>query len=584
MSVYHPVAVSCSCGRPYETNVVHSVNAGRSPGVRKAILEGRFHQSYCPSCGKSHFIENTFYYTDLARKSLFLVKPRNERFKFLQDSERLQISADNVPPFVLGNNQRQLRLVYGLDELREKLVAQDAGFDDEFVEISKAFILHEHPFLLHKERLQLHLSGVSNDKVFFTANHHNQPESFQIDVPKAVYQQLFARRVGLREWLKKRHKKQVVTGKSDFWVNFRQWTTRYSSLDTLRKCADAIRDGQQPSLSDPGFRLMIERLPRGAQLPSWAKADLRVLFDYAKELGDEKAQDLLFEVRYGKELDDEWARNRNPDDIDTIWQLFRDLPESNIEGNTNLKSIDLISGGGGYYQWSGVIQIGQDEVNGGERFEDLLRHEVGHSVHDSKELQINAWLESEFGWRFFPATDSGVDDWVQLMGGWGNATANEKADVTRYLLTAIGAGENWNPGPAPRAPRNHLWNKRTFGPRLAYKKTGPDWYQNFRRWHRANGMAFFCNYWYAWFMAVNEETLKLIRRMPSDYAAMSHFEFFAELYSLYYDHDDPKRKVITPAISRWLDSNIGTRNPVNPMLPSQVRGSVRKKSRQQRKN
>lgn len=35
------------------------------------------------------------------------------------------------------------------------------------------------------------------------------------------------------------------------------------------------------------------------------------------------------------------------------------------------------------------------------------------------------------------------------------------------------------------------------------------------------------------------------------------FEFFAELYSLYYDLDDPDRKVIPKKVVNWLDANIG---------------------------
>jgi hypothetical protein len=81
------------------------------------------------------------------------------------------------------------------------------------------------------------------------------------------------------------------------------------------------------------------------------------------------------------------------------------------------------------------------------------------------------------------------------------------------------------------------------------------------------GRAFALNYWYAAFMVVDTATLDLVAKMPDNYAAMSHYEFFAELYALYYDYDDPKRKVIPPAIAKWFDTHIGKRDPENPRRP-----------------
>jgi hypothetical protein len=42
---------------------------------------------------------------------------------------------------------------------------------------------------------------------------------------------------------------------------------------------------------------------------------------------------------------------------------------------------------------------------------------------------------------------------------------------------------------------------------------------------------------------------------------MSHYEFFAEMYALYYDYDDPKRKAIPAAVAKWMDENIAKATP-----------------------
>src|SRR5262245_51280857 len=145
----------------------------------------------------------------------------------------------------------------------------------------------------------------------------------------------------------------------------------------------------------------------------------------------------------------------------------------------------------------------------------------------------------------FSATRAGIDGWVKLMGGWGAVTGRARDEILQALEMAAGPGEAWGPGRKPRLPAGHPWWDARFGPRLAYEQTGADWFNHFRTWYRAKDYAFFVNFWYANFMAVATETLdKFVARMPDAYAAMSPYEFFAELYALYYDHDDPQRGVI----------------------------------------
>ena len=54
-------------------------------------------------------------------------------------------------------------------------------------------------------------------------------------------------------------------------------------------------------------------------------------------------------------------------------------------------------------------------------------------------------------------------------------------------------------------------------------------------------------------MAGGTAALNLVAKMPDNYAAMSYYEFFAEMYALYYDYDDPKRKAIPATVGKWMD-------------------------------
>jgi hypothetical protein len=452
------------------------------------------------------------------------------------------------------------------------------------VELLKVLVVYEHPFLLKRARLQLFLAGTEKNRMRFVAYHHNRSEGWEAFVPHGIVEDLKSRAKDLRKWVRSAHKKQDLFDLPDSWVNFRRWTLRYDPLDALRTFALAVRAGKQIDLKDSGFKRMVKRLPRGNQLPAGAKQDLRTLFEYAKRRNSGPVQDQLLEVRFGVELEDEWGLNERPNDIDTIWQLLASVPVTNVEGNTQLREIDLTNGGGGVYG-DAVIEIGEDELGNRERFEDTLRHEVGHAVHEELDSVVTPWLEKRFGWRMFPATPPGIDDWVRAMGGWGGVSGRERNEIVQALRAFAGPGSVWGPGKPPRLPQGHPWWNPDFGPRLACEKSRENWFETFAGWYRAGGNAFFVNYWYACFMAVSAETLDdYVARMPDNYAAMSQYEFFAELYALYYDYDDPQRGVVAgdPEVSGWLDRNIGRRDKTNPRAPgrrSKASGGQRRPKR-----
>ncbi len=569
MAVYHPTLITCQCGNTFSANLARSINAGRTPAIREKIMRGEFHRVACPKCGKSKAVESPFFYTDLSRHAIYHVRPRSERYNFRRDSMRLTKVAADVPPDLASSDPRQLRVLYGLDELREKLVAQDTGLDDRTVELLKIFLLQEHPFLLKKPRLLIHLIGVDSASVDFVAYYHHGTDQFKASFPRAAADDILAREDELRSWVSKAHKRDDLFAAKDHWVSFRRWSSRYDALDALRALTKDVQDGKNPKLTSAGFKKMIERLPRADELPSWAKRNLRTLYDYAKTKGYKDAEDKLFEVRFGFELENEWAQNEDPDDIDTIWQLLRGLPTSNVEGNTKIVTLLLDAKDAGGWYGNDTIGIGEEELGNRERFEDVLRHEVGHAVHEQRDATVTPWLEKQFGWRLLPNSPAGIDQWVKLMGGWGPLSPQQRSDVVQFLRQAVGPGEKWTAGPKPNPPSNHPWWGKNFAPRLAFEKSGKeDWFTHFKTWHRVGKKAFALNYWYAGFMVVDTAALNLVAKMPDNYAAMSHFEFFAEVYALYYDYDDPKRKAIPATVRKWMDDNIGKRDPENPRRPA----------------
>jgi hypothetical protein len=569
MAVFHPHTVKCVCGETLTVQLADSINVKRAPDLRDRILEGKLHRATCGECGRQMTVEKPFYYTDLERNALFKVSPRGERHMWKEASGELDTASGFIPRAVSDAEGRSLRVVFGMDELREKLVAQDASIDDRVLELLKVLLAYEHPVILRKPRLRLALDRVTETDLEFTAAYEHDQQQFRLRMPRRLADEAAADPDKLREWTDAAHSTSVFD-LPDHWVNIWRWSPQPTALDRLKQYAADAKAGNEIDTDSAAFRQTLAGVPRGSHLPSWAKQSLRAVFEYAKAHDLQKLEDQLFELRFGFELEDDWSLNKDPEDIDTLWKLLKDLPDTNVEGNTKIHELILNAGetGGVYSPTSHDITIGSEELSHRERFEDVVRHEVGHAVHEQNPALVDGWLAQRFGWRVFERTDDGIDQWVGLMGGWGDLTDAQRGDVRDALRTALGSGKSWEPGPTPLLSPGHPWYAADFGPRLAFEKSGSSWFRNFQTWRRAGGKAFFLNYWYRTLLAVDTAALDLVAQMPDSYALMSQFEFFAELYALYYDLDDPQRQAIPADVAQWLDANIGAPTPDAPAMPS----------------
>ncbi|WP_428408853.1 CpXC domain-containing protein [Hyphococcus sp.] len=572
MAIQKPTSIQCRCGAQFRASFYESMNISRSPDLREKIIAGELHRVTCPTCKSTFTAENTFHYVDPDRGAVYLVRPRGARHLWREDTGVMASTAQQWPDQIIDAGKAKMRVVFGMDELREKLVAEDAKIDDGVLELLKVLVINEHPVLLQRPRLRLSLGEINDRELVFNAAYEHSDKAFEVSLPRLVADGVLGKEKELKQWSGEVHGSESIASDEAGWTNIWRLSPQPSSLHELKAQGARLDAGQDLDTDSSAFRKMIKGLPRGNHLPGWAKLELKKLFDYAKAKKLGELQDALFEIRFNIQLEDDWTQNQDEEDVATLWQLLRDLPDNNVEGNTKIRELLLGegSGGGWYSPTSHDISIGEKEITNSARFASVVRHEIGHAVHEMNDDKINGWLEAAFGWRIFTATDRGVDDWVELMGGWGSLSKKEKKEVREYLISALGRGGSWHPGPTPIPPTGHPWWKATFGPRLAYEKTGSYWYNNFQNWHVKSGYAFYLNYWYQTFMAVKTDALKLIAKMPSSYAAMSHYEFFAELYALYFDHDDPRRKHLPDEVVQWFQNHIEAQ-PAMMMSPAPPR-------------
>lgn len=339
-----------------------------------------------------------------------------------------------------------------------------------------------------------------------------------------------------------------------------------AELEELKRFSRGLKANSAIKVNSPAFGRMLTGLPRGRHLPDWAKQDLWALFEFAEKIGDAELGDTLFEIRFGLELDDRWTKRTKHHDVALLWETLERLPDAHVEGNDHLRAVivDEANEFGGWYGGS-TVAIAEQTISGQPHyFEDVVQHEIGHAVHAKNKAVVDDWLRTRFGWLQFGATAPGIDAWAELMDGWGGAGWRHRRQIRIALLAALGPGRRKGPACAPEFPREHPWHSNDCGLRLAFRKSPEYWYLNFAKWHRANDHAFFMNYWEGRFMAVATAALDLVARLPSPYAAASPMEFFAELYELHYDLDDPRRAVIPADVAAWLDAEIGPPDVASP--------------------
>jgi hypothetical protein len=163
--------VQCRCGAPVRVFVATSVNAERHPHMRDAILRRTFHVFECGGCHQPVGIDKEFLYIDLRRGEFYGVFPLAAAAS--PEPCARQIAAafetalgDNAgvgaPARVLAEGMR-VRVCFGLEELREKIVAREAGLSDLALELLKADVLGGNPELAQLAIQTLRLQAVGED-------------------------------------------------------------------------------------------------------------------------------------------------------------------------------------------------------------------------------------------------------------------------------------------------------------------------------------------------------------------------------------------------------------------------------------
>jgi len=141
-----------ACGAALDAQLVDAVDPTRRPELRDDLLARRFHRLVCATCRAALELEHPVVYTDFARRHWLYAGVERDRAEWPAYEARLHrdvglaLSRHSPLAHALGDGLRS-RVVFGYEELREKLVIWDAGADDALIECLKVRALAADPEL-----------------------------------------------------------------------------------------------------------------------------------------------------------------------------------------------------------------------------------------------------------------------------------------------------------------------------------------------------------------------------------------------------------------------------------------------------
>lgn len=141
--------LTCPCGVVLQIHARDHLHVTGEPDVREAIKRGELHTYPCTACGAQVRLDRLLAYTDFDRWHWFAVFPDSARAQwrgavdFASQSFAATVE-QRAAPLVQSWAPRfraSMRAIFGLDSLREKLLAFDAGVDDRLLEALKLEVL-----------------------------------------------------------------------------------------------------------------------------------------------------------------------------------------------------------------------------------------------------------------------------------------------------------------------------------------------------------------------------------------------------------------------------------------------------------
>ena len=136
-----------ACGVDIEATTFESINPTRHPFLQDQLLARTLLKRSCDRCGALHNHYDRLIWTDLPGRLCVCILQEDDRPRWPQlENEALAalsvpLRAEGPPAVRLWGDQVRIRLVFGSEELREKVICRLAGLDDRVVEYLKVTLM-----------------------------------------------------------------------------------------------------------------------------------------------------------------------------------------------------------------------------------------------------------------------------------------------------------------------------------------------------------------------------------------------------------------------------------------------------------
>ena len=164
MSLFRTIESPCpTCSVLVSFDLVHSVNADRRPALRAQLLDRSFQRETCPSCGEKFRTEPEFTYLHMGARQFLSVWPASKLSQWatcerrsLESFDRFYGPAASPAASAIGKDLT-VRVAFGWEAAREKLVAAEVGIDDHSLELAKLLLIRSGEVPLPDEESELRL-------------------------------------------------------------------------------------------------------------------------------------------------------------------------------------------------------------------------------------------------------------------------------------------------------------------------------------------------------------------------------------------------------------------------------------------
>lgn len=196
---YHVIVIfmktlQCHCGHSFEVDVPDTRELDEE--LQTEILSGSFLSFSCPSCKNTVRPELLTHFTGA---NSFSYIPVTERWKFLHDPAA----------YLKTNNIKPISIVFGYEELVERVSILKNGLDFIAVELVKLFLMAQVPENIKSDKLSLRYRESKEGGLVFLASGLAKDKQAELLFPQKNWQALLEKKEAL---LQDREYRSIVAG------------------------------------------------------------------------------------------------------------------------------------------------------------------------------------------------------------------------------------------------------------------------------------------------------------------------------------------------------------------------------------